>query len=302
MIPILLGVSFITFGLMYLSPNDPAEMMLIAQGVPTSPEVLEKMQIRMGLDKPFLTQYLTWLLNFCKGDLGESYVLGQTVLDMIVAALPVTLKLAFYSCLMTLIFAIPLGVLSAVKQNKFTDYFIRITSFAGVSIPGFFLSLLLIYFFSLKLKWLPVLGAESAKGMILPVATLSVAMICKYIRQIRAAVLEELNKGYVKGARSRGVKESVIVCANVLKNAMLTIITLMVLSAGSLLGGTAIVERIFVIPGLGNMVMDAISARDYPVIQGFVAWMAIIFTVINLLADISYQFLDPRIRWKGKNE
>ncbi|SFB34778.1 peptide/nickel transport system permease protein [Acetitomaculum ruminis DSM 5522] len=296
LVPVILGVSFITFGLMYISPNDPAEMMLLAQGTPIEPEILQKMQQRMGLDKPFLEQYITWIFNAVRGDFGSSYVSGEPVRDMILRNIPATLKLTFYSCLMTIVFSLPLGILSAVKQNKFTDYIIRFCTFVGVSVPGFFLSLLLMYEFSIRLKLLPVRGDSTLKGLLLPTVTLAMAMTCKYIRQIRAAILEELGKGYVKGARARGVKERIILYKNVLKNSMLTIVTLMAMSIGYLLGGTAVVERIFSIQGLGNMAMDAITARDYPVVEGFVAWMALIFVLINLLADLLYRVLNPKIR------
>ncbi|MDD3221618.1 MAG: ABC transporter permease [Clostridia bacterium] len=296
LIPVLLGVTFITFGLMYLSPSDPAEMMLTAQGIPVNSEVLAEMQSRMGLDKPFILQYGTWLGKFLHGDLGNSLVNNEPVADMLMRALPTTLRLTLYSCFLTMVLAIPLGILSAVYRNRVTDYIIRVCTFVGVSVPGFFLALLLMYFFSIRLKWLPVLGGDSFAGMFLPTVTLSAAMTCKYIRQIRAAVLEELDKGYVKGARARGVREPVILFLNVLKNSMLTIVTLIAMSVGSLLGGTAVVERIYSLQGLGNVVMTAISGRDYPVVQGFVVWMALIFVFVNLAADILYRVIDPRIR------
>lgn len=297
LIPVLLGVTFITFGLMYISPNDPAEMMMTAQGMPIDPEVLAKMRARMGLDKPFLTQYFIWLGNFIRGDLGMSYAQNEPVADMLTRAIPTTLRLTVYSCLFTLVFSVPLGILAAVYHNRAADHLIRACTFVGVSIPGFFLALLLMYFFSIRLKLLPVMGDETTfKGLLLPSATLAAAMTCKYIRQIRAAVLEELGKGYVKGARARGVREQVILFFNVLKNSMLTIITLVAMSIGSLLGGTAVIERIYSLNGLGNVMMTAISARDYPVVQGFVAWMALIFVAVNLAADLLYRVMDPRIR------
>ena len=296
LIPILLGITFITFGLMYLSPSDPAEMMLQVQGVAVDPQVLANVRAEMGLDKPFLAQYLTWLGNLLRGDLGVSYASGVPVIQKLLGGLTATVALAVSSVLLTVLVSIPLGILAAVKQNKLTDAVIRGCTFVGTAIPGFFLSLLLIYVFALKLKWLPVLASGTLKGLILPTVTLSVAMTCKYIRQIRAIILEELNKEYVTGARSRGIRERTILYKNVLKNAMLTIVTLIGLSIGSLLGGTAIVETIFVWPGLGKLVVDAINFRDYPVIQGFVVWIATIFVVVNLATDISYRLLDPRIK------
>ena len=297
LIPVFLGVTFLTFSLMYVSPNDPAEAMMVAQGIPVNPEALEALRSRMGLDRPFLVQYGTWLWNFVRGDLGTSYAQGEPVLTMLLRALPTTLRLTGLSCLLTFALAIPLGILAAVRQNRLTDYLIRFGTFVGVSIPGFFLALILMYCFSIRLEWLPVLGdGESVSGLLLPAVTLAAAMTCKYIRQIRAAVLEELRRGYVRGSRARGVPERVILWCNVLKNALLTVITLIAMTVGSLLGGTAVIERIYSLSGLGNVVMTAISNRDYPVVQGFVAWMALIFVVVNLLADLLYRVADPRIR------
>lgn len=301
LIPILLGVSFITFALMYIAPSDPAEMKLSAQGTAVSQEVIDETREEMGLNKPFIEQYLTWLLNLLKGDMGVSYVDNLPVSKKIVSALPSTIILALSSMILTLVISIPLGVLSAVKQNRFIDYLIRFFTFIGTSVPNFFLALVLIYVFAMQLGLLPVLASGSIKGLILPTIALATVMISKYIRQVRAAVLEELRKDYVMGARSRGIQEGVILFKNVLRNSMITIVTLVGLSIGSLLGGAAVVETIFVWRGLGKMVVDAIGARDYPVIQGFVVWMAIIYVLVNLLTDLSYHLLDPRVKegWEG---
>ncbi|MDP2843914.1 MAG: ABC transporter permease [Acetobacterium sp.] len=296
LIPILLGVSFITFALMYIAPSDPAEMKLSAQGTAVSQEILDETRAEMGLNKPFLEQYLTWLLNLLKGDMGVSYVDNIAVSQKIVKAMPSTIILAASSMLLTLLIAIPLGILAAIRQNQWLDYGIRFFTFVGTSIPNFFLALVLIYVFAMQLGWLPVLASGSIRGLILPTIALSTVMVSKYIRQIRAAVLEELNKDYVMGARSRGIQENVILYKNVLRNSMITVVTLIGLSIGSLLGGAAVVETIFVWRGLGKMVVDAIGARDYPVIQGFVVWMAIIYVVVNLLTDLSYHLLDPRVK------
>ena len=198
--------------------------------------------------------------------------------------------------MLTLIVSIPLGIISAVKKDKFTVSIISLFTFIGNSIPGFFLALILLLVFSLRLKWLPILSESGIKSLILPSITLSVAMTSKYIRQIRSVVIDELQKGYVKGARSRGVKENTILYINVLKNTMITVITLTGLSIGSLLGGTAVVESIFVLPGIGSVVLTAISNRDYPIIQGYVLWMAVIFMIVNLITDLLYRLFDPRVR------
>lgn len=295
-IPILIIISFISFALMNLSSGDPAEIALTSQGTVVTPELLEEVRIDMGLDKPFINQYFSWLNSAIHGDLGKSYASGIDVSEELMEHLPYTVILAGSSMILTLIVSIPLGVLSAVKKNKLIDYIIRWCTFIGNSIPGFFLALILLLIFSLKLKLFPVLSESGIKSIILPAVTLSVSMISKYIRQIRAVVLDELQKGYVKGARSRGIKERTILYRNVLKNIMITVITLTGLSMGSLMGGTAVVESIFVWPGIGSLVLTAISNRDYPVIQGYVLWMAIIFIVINIITDLLYKIFDPRVR------
>lgn len=301
LIPVIFGVSFITFSLMYIAPGDPAQMKIFAQGASVSRELIEQTRIEMGLDKPFLVQYFTWLKNLLMGDMGTSYMDNIPVSQKLLTAMPYTILLALSSMALTLLISIPLGILCAIKQNKFIDYVIRVFTFVGTSIPNFFLALALIYFFAMKLKLLPVLASGSLKGLILPTISLSTVMISKYIRQVRAAVLEELSKDYVIGAKTRGISDTVIIYKNVLRNSMITIVTLIGLSFGSLLGGAAIVETIFVWRGLGKLVVDAIGARDYPVIQGFVVWMAIIYVSINLLTDLSYSRLDPRVKYEGEN-
>lgn len=295
-IPVLIIVSFVSFALLNLGGGDPAEIILTSQGTVVTPELLERVRADMGLDKPFFTQYITWVNNVMHGNLGNSYATGISVVEELKEHLPYTLKLTVSSMILTLVVSIPLGIISAVKKDKFTDSIISLFAFIGNSIPGFFLALILLLVFSLRLKWLPILSESGIKSLILPSITLSVAMISKYIRQIRSVVIDELEKGYVKGARSRGIKESTILYTNVLKNIMITVITLTGLSIGSLLGGTAVVESIFVWPGIGSLVLTAISNRDYPIIQGYVLWMAIIFMIVNLITDLLYRLFDPRVR------
>lgn len=295
-IPILIIVSFISFSLMNLSSGDPAQVILSSQGTVVTPELLEKTRDEMGLNQSFIIQYLNWLSDVIHGDFGISYSSGRSVLEEFKEHLPYTITLAGSAMALTLIISIPLGILSAIKKDTFTDYIIRGFTFIGNSIPGFLLALVLLLIFSLKLKILPILSESGMKSIILPSITLAVAMISKYIRQIRAAVIEELQKGYVKGARSRGIRESIILYKDVLKNIMITVITLTGLSMGSLMGGTAVVESIFVWPGIGNLVLSAISNRDYPIIQAYVLWMAVIFIMINLITDLLYRIVDPRVR------
>lgn len=296
LIPILLGISFLSFLLMYLSPSDPAELMLKASGGIVTQAEIDSLRESLGLNEPFLKQYFNWLIGCLHGDFGNSYITNKPVTQTLLNAVLPTVELAVSSLLFTLIVSIPLGILSAVKRNKIADYIIRILSFIGSAVPGFFLALILIYIFSIKLKILPAYGDKQASSIIMPTITLGLGMTCKYIRQIRAAILEELENPYVIGARSRGIKENTIVYVNVLKNAMLTISTLIGLSFGSLLGGTCIVETIFMWPGLGKLSIEAITKRDYLLLQGYVVWIAVAFVVINLITDIVYRFIDPRIK------
>lgn len=295
-IPVLIVISFISFALMNLASGDPAEIILTSQGTVVTPELLESVRSEMGLDKPFIIQYFNWIGNVIRGDLGTSYATGISVMEELKMHLPYTAILTATAMILTLAVSIPLGIISAVKNGKFIDNTIRFFTFVGNSIPGFFLALVLLLIFSLRLKWLPILSESGFKSLILPSVTLAIPMISKYISQIRSAVAYELEKGYVKGARSRGVKEEIILYSNVLKNIMITVITLIGLSIGSLLGGTAVIESIFVWPGIGTVVLNAIVNRDYPIIQGYVLWMATIFIVVNLITDLLYKLFDPRVR------
>lgn len=205
--------------------------------------------------------------------------------------------MSLLALLMMIVISIPLGILSAVYQNKFPDYFVRGITFIGVSVPSFWLGLILLSIFGVQLRWVNVAGGSTdLKAMILPSLTLALAMSAKYTRQVRSAVLEELHQDYVTGARMRGIKERVILWRHVLPNVMLPLVTLLGLSLGSLLGGTAVVEIIYNWPGMGNMAVKAISCRDYPLVQGYVLWIAILYMCINLLVDLSYTYLDPRLK------
>ena len=300
LIPILIGVTFLSFALMRLAGSDAVTERYEASGQAVSEEVMEEARRELGLDKPFLTQYLTWLKGMVTGDMGESYVSGRDVFQTFISKLPATILLTVSSILLTVLLSVPLGIWSAVKQNRFTDYLIRFLSFVGNALPNFFVALLLMYLFSIKLGWLPVIASGTGfTSLVMPTLTLAIAMSAKYTRQVRAAVLEELGKDYVTGARARGVRERVILWKNVLRSSLLTIITLLALSIGSLLGGTAIVESIFMWDGVGKQAVDSNTMRDYPMIQAYVVWLAVIYVAVNLAADLIYHDLDPRIRLGG---
>lgn len=297
LIPILLAITFLSFAMMRIAGSDVVEKKIENTGAVVSQEVVDAARESLGLDKPFLQQYFTWLGDLLHGDMGISYVSDKPVFETFVSKLPATLLLTVTSILLTIIISIPLGILSAIKQNKFTDYLIRVMSFLGNSMPNFFVALLLMYFFAIRLGWFPVIAKSvNLTNVALPTLTLAIAMSAKYLRQVRATILDELSKDYVAGAKARGVKFSVTMWKSVMKASLVTIITLLTLSIGSLLGGTAIVESIFMWDGVGKMAVDAINMRDYPIIQAYVMWMAIIYVLVNLITDLSYRFLDPRIR------
>lgn len=300
LIPILIGITFLSFAMMRLAGGDAVTYMYENAGTAVSQEIIDEAKAAYGLDKPFLVQYANWFVGMLTGDMGESYVSHKDVFETFVSKLPATLMLTLSSILMTVVFAIPLGILSAVKHNRWIDYLIRFLSFIGNSMPNFFAALVLMYFLSIGLNWFPVITSDNlAISLVLPTLTLTISMASKYTRQVRAAVLEELNKDYVAGARARGVRGRVIIWRSVMKSSMMTIITLLALSIGSLLGGTTIVENIFMWDGVGKMAVDAITMRDYPIIQAYVAWMAIIYVLVNLITDIIYHYLDPRVRLGG---
>ena len=296
LIPILIGITFLSFAMMHLAGSDAVMEMYSNKGA-VSQEIIDQKRAELGLDKPFLTQYFTWLFSMLWGDMGVSYVSGKDVFQTFMSRLPATLLLAALSILLTVMISIPLGVLSAVKHDKATDYFLRFLSFIGNSMPNFFVALLLMQLLAIRLGWLPVISSGiSIQSALMPTLTLAISMSARYMRQVRAAVLEELNKDYVYGAQARGVRRSVVLRKSVIKSAMLTIVTLLALSIGSLLGGTAIIESIFMWDGVGKLAVDAISMRDYPLIQAYVVWMALIYVLVNLAADLLYHALDPRIR------
>jgi peptide/nickel transport system permease protein len=273
--------------------------MYSATGVMPKEEVLEAVREEMGLNKPVLVRYFSWLTSCLHGDFGTSYAYAKPVLTLLLTRLWPTLKLALLSMVLMLIVSVPLGMLSAVYKNTWIDYLVRGLTFFGVSIPNFWVGLMLMLVFCVEMNWLPVISSGGdLKSLILPACTLAFAMSAKYTRQVRTAVLEELNQDYVTGARARGIKESRILWMNVFPNALLPLITMLGLSIGSLLGGTAVVEVIFSYPGLGSLAVSAITAYDYPLIQAYVLWIAVIYMVINLLVDLSYIYIDPRMREK----
>lgn len=302
MVITLLGVTFLTFALTYIAPGDPVEMLLEVGDTIVSPEVIEQTRHELGLDQPFHVQYWRWLTGILHGDMGLSYSAKMPVLDRMLLGAPGTLALTVTTIIIMLVVSVPLGIFIAIHRNQPIDYFVRGLTFVGVSMPSFWVGLLFLYFFGLKLRLFPIAGGEvTLHGMILPSATLALVLSSKFTRQVRTAVLEELGKDYVTGAKARGIPMRKILWHHVLPNACLPLVTLLGTSIGWLLGGVAVVEMVFSWPGLGAMAVRSIMMRDYPLLEGFVLWISIFYMLINFLVDCSYYILNPRLRKGGKS-
>ncbi|HIU64501.1 MAG TPA: ABC transporter permease [Candidatus Avacidaminococcus intestinavium] len=287
-----------------LSTEDIAKQLITgSEDIIVTPEEIEAVRKELGLDQPFLVQFGNWVFNAVQGDFGFSYMAKKAVTDKIIECLPATLYLTATSLIIMLVVSIPLGIMSAVHRNQFIDYIVRIGAFLGASLPGFWVGLMLLWFFGLKLGWFPIISSNVGfNTVVLPALTLAIAMSAKYTRQVRSAVLDELNQDYVIGARARGMSEHHILYKEVLPNAILPLLTIFGLSMGSLLGGSAVVEIVFGWPGLGRLAVDAINYRDFKLLQGIVVWIAFMYMVINITIDLLYLHFNPIMRKKGNND
>ena len=295
-IPVFFGITVLSFTLIHLAPSDPVSVRLSLGGIAVDPVTAAQMRTEMGLDRPLPIQYGDWLMRFLHGDMGISYRSDRPVAAMLLQALPYTLAIAASAMLLTLLISLPLGIAIAAYRNSALDCTVRFLTFIGNAVPSFIVGILLMFLFSYQLGWIPVLAGNSPIGMVLPTAALALIMSARYIRQIRAATLDELAKDYIVGLRARGITERRILFGNILKNIMGIVITLTAISVGSLLGGVVIIETLFSRPGVGSLLMTAINSRDYPVIQAAVVWMVLAYFVVNLLADLSYRRFNPRVR------
>lgn len=295
-LPILLGVTLLTFCLLYFSAEDAADMLYRQHGA-VSEAVIAQTRAELGLDRPLYEQYFTWLLNLLSGNAGTSYISGVSVSSLFFNRLPTTLLLAAASLLTALCISLPAGFYCALQHNKKADYLLQLLSFAGSSVPGFLLALLLIYFFSVRLQTVTILNSsDSITASIVPTITLAVPVAAKYTRYIRGEVLREMQQPYVYGALLRGIPKNVILKRYILHAIGLNMITVISMSAGSLLGGTAIVESIFMLDGIGRLTIEAITMKDYPVLQACIIWSTLIFILLNLAAELLCSLLDPRNR------
>lgn len=303
LVPTWVGLSFLVFGLSHLAPGDPAQIILLRQSgeVPTV-EAVERLRRQLGLDDPLPVRYGRWLWNALQGDLGFSYRTGEPVLKGLVDHFPATLQLATAALLIGLLIALPLGVLSAVRRNSTLDHGSRLAALVGASVPSFWLGYLLILLFSVQLGLFPVAGRGGWEHLVLPALTLGVGAAASLARLTRSSLLEELRQDYVRTARAKGLPERTVIGRHALRNALNPIVTLIGIRFGALLGGAVVVEVVFAWPGIGRHLVDSIFDRDYPTIQGFVLFMGTVFVLLNLLVDLSYLWLDPRVRLSGGRE
>ena len=292
-IPILLGVSFIVFSILSLTPGDPARLML---GVGATDEALNSLREELGLNRPFLTRYVDYMLGIFHGDFGVSYRTKLPVFDEISVRFPVTLRLAVLSIAVVTVFGILLGVLSAVRQHKLTDYILSVFAMLAASIPGFWLGLMMTLLFALQLKWLPSFGLDSWKSYVMPVIALSLPSMAELMRMTRSTMLETIRQDYVRTARSKGLSERVVILGHALKNALMPIITVIGSNFGGLLGGAVVIETVFSLPGIGNMIVTSIRTKDVPQVMAGTMFIALMFCIVLLVVDVAYALIDPRIR------
>lgn len=301
LIPVWLGISLLAYGLANLAPGDPARIALQRQtGEPPTEEAVERTRQQMGLNDPFPLRYARWLSQVVQGDLGKSYRTGAPVLRELTERFPATLQIAVAALLLGLLLALPLGIISAYRRDSAIDHGSRIVALVGASMPSFWLGYVLIIVFAVTLRLLPVAGRGGPEYFVLPALTLGLGAAASLSRLTRSSLLEVLDDDYVRTARAKGLRERSVVLRHALKNALIPIVTVTGMRFGSLLGGAVIIETVFAWPGIGKFVLDSIYDRDYPTIQGFVLFMGTVFVLINFLVDLSYLWLDPRVRLTGE--
>lgn len=294
MIPVLIGLTIIIFLILHLSPGDPVDLIV---GPNATPEVYENIRRDLGLDKPLITQYFVFVGNLLRGDFGNSILQRRPVLDMIIQRLPVTLEVGAWALLLSFLIAIPTGIIAAVNRNSTIDYAAMIFALIGISMPTFFLGLLLLYFFAFRLGWFPVSGYGTWKHLVLPVIAIGVTDAAVTARMVRSSMLEVIGQDYVRTARAKGLSENKVINKHALKNALIPIITLLGMRIGWIIGGSVILEIVFNRPGIGRLMVDAIFSRDYPVVQGSMLLLTASILFGNLIADILYAVADPRIKY-----
>ncbi|TAH53468.1 MAG: ABC transporter permease [Chloroflexota bacterium] len=306
-IPLLIGITFIVFMLASMMPGD-AVLAMISTDTPVSDEMIKMRRGELGLDLPLPVQYLRWMSNVVRGNLGYSFVSAESVSQMIAIRIPATLELMGVSLLISIVLGVTLGAISALKQYSFTDYSFTIFGFVGISIPDFFLGLILVFIFAIKLGWFPTSGFQTAgqefsvfdnlRHVFLPALALALVRTAVFMRYTRSSILEVLGNDYVRTARAKGLKETIVIVRHIMRNGLIPVITIIGISLGVLFAGSVIIETIFQWPGIGMMFINAVTGRDSPVIMGYVLLTAVIVLVANLVTDIVYSVADPRIRYE----
>ncbi|GGF61872.1 ABC transporter permease [Paenibacillus albidus] len=295
-------LSFVSFCLLKIVPGDPVRSILRVDDVAVTSEQIEAMRTQLGLDKPLFVQYGLWLKQLVQFNLGDSYLTSRPVFSEFTEKLPYTLLLTAGSLVVMLLISIPLGILSALYRNRWIDQFSRIFSLIGSSVPSFWLGLVLIQFFAVRLQLLPPMGEGSWRHLILPSLTLGLAMSAIYVRLVRSSLIESAGQDFVTSAKARGIHPARVFLFHTFRHSLIPLITIFSESIGSLLGGTVVVEVLFAYPGLGKWIVDAIAARDYPIIQGYTLFMSVFIVSINILVEMSYRWINPEIALKGKIE
>ncbi len=293
MIPVLLGITLVIFALMSLSPGDPARLIL---GEAASIEDVMALREEMGLNKPFFVRYFNYLFGVLRGDFGKSYVYKIPVFETIMPLLPSTVKLALGALIIMVILGIPLGVISAVRKYTWVDTVSMVFALFLNSMPAFWLGLMLILLFALRLHWLPSMGVETLKHYILPCVTLSAGMMANLVRMTRSSMLDVLRQDYIRTARAKGANERVVIYRHALRNALMPVITVVGLNFGSMLGGAMVVESVFAMPGMGTLIISSVRSKDTPLVIAAVLVVAVFAGIINLIVDILYAYVDPRIK------
>ncbi|WP_342599980.1 nickel ABC transporter permease [Psychrobacillus sp. FSL H8-0483] len=291
-VPVILGVTLVVFLIMQMVPGDPA---VIMAGEGASKETINELREDLGLNRPLHEQYLSYIGNVFQGDLGNSLKNNQPVMDEIMVRLPITMELAFFSIMITIVLGLIAGIISAVRPYSFSDISVMVVALIGISLPSFWLGLLLMYVFSVKLQWLPVAGWDSTAHIILPAITLGAGGAAIVARMTRSSMLEVVGQDYIRTAKAKGLKGHVIIYKHALRNALIPVITVVGLQFGSLLGGTVLVESVFAINGIGRMIVDSIRTRDIPMVQGGVLVASLVFVFVNLLVDVMYRVFNKRI-------
>jgi ABC-type dipeptide/oligopeptide/nickel transport system permease component len=302
-VPVLLGVSILVFSMLHLTPGDPVVLMLSGGGGSgasqgASAEAIERLRRELGLDQPVWMQYLRWIGNALRGDLGRSIWSNQRVTEMIVAQLGSTFQLTIAGLGLAVVLGVLLGVIAAMRAHSWLDSAIMAVASLGVSMPAFWLGLILIFIFSLRLGWFPATGAGGLNRLILPAAVLGLEASAIIARLVRSSMLEVMRQEYVTTARAKGLSERVVVLRHALRNALVPVVTVVGLQFGAVLSGTVVLETVFARQGIGRLAITAINGKDFPLVQGIVLFVAIVYVFVNLAVDLLYGFIDPRIRYR----